>query len=376
MRRSRGRAGGCAHAGGDRCSSCSAAASLSVQPASVRVGDPSSELTNTSSRSPGTSCRRVSTSERRSAERGTCTVTSAYFAALRIVELRMVSEASFSFGITSLALSSVRMNVYISPISSTPPSTPPTSTQSPSRSGCVDGDHQPGDEVSERPLRREADDQAEDRRGRQEAAGDGAHLWDDEERREQPDRRRSRPRSCGAGRGSGSWPRATGRRRGSGGRSSARRRSSSRGRSRSRAGVATAPWLRVSTAVRSSLSSAPRGDAARPARTRRLAARDVVAARSLLLIVLGYGGRLAAGDPPADALYRYSTAIGAIFIYGVFFLILLVIARGLPAAGVLRAAPPGVMAEGARARLAAVRHDLHRRRTDHLACSAPATSRA
>ena len=51
----------------------------------------------------------------------------------------------------------------------------------------------------------------------------------------------------------------------------------------------------------------------------------------LLLIVLGYGGRLAAGDPPADALYRYSTAIGSIFIYGVFFLILLVIARGLPA---------------------------------------------
>jgi hypothetical protein len=64
-------------------------------------------------------------------------VTSAYFAALRIVELRMVSEASFSFGITSLALSSVRMNVYISVISSTAPSTPATSTQSPSRSGCV-----------------------------------------------------------------------------------------------------------------------------------------------------------------------------------------------------------------------------------------------
>ena len=68
---------------------------------------------------------------------GTCTVTSAYFAALRIVEFVMVSEANFSFGITSRALSSVRMNVYISPISSTEPSTPPTSTQSPSRSGCV-----------------------------------------------------------------------------------------------------------------------------------------------------------------------------------------------------------------------------------------------
>ena len=64
-------------------------------------------------------------------------MTSAYFAALRIVELRMVSEASFSFGITSRALSSVRMNVYMSPISSTAPPTPATSTQSPSRSGCV-----------------------------------------------------------------------------------------------------------------------------------------------------------------------------------------------------------------------------------------------
>lgn len=51
----------------------------------------------------------------------------------------------------------------------------------------------------------------------------------------------------------------------------------------------------------------------------------------LVLILLGYGGRLAEGDPPADALYRYSTAIGSIFIYGVFFVILLVIARGLPA---------------------------------------------
>jgi membrane protease YdiL (CAAX protease family) len=51
----------------------------------------------------------------------------------------------------------------------------------------------------------------------------------------------------------------------------------------------------------------------------------------LLLIVLGYGGRLAEGDPPADTLYRYSTAVGSIFIYGVFFLILVWIAHGLPA---------------------------------------------
>ena len=137
MRRSRARASCACTRRRSSCSSFSAAASLSVQARSVRVGDPSSELTKTSSRSPGTSERRASTSGRRSTEGGTCTVTSAYFAALRIVELRMVSEASFSFGITSRALSSVRMNVYISPISSTAPSTPPTSTQSPSRSGCV-----------------------------------------------------------------------------------------------------------------------------------------------------------------------------------------------------------------------------------------------
>jgi hypothetical protein len=91
----------------------------------------------TSSRSPGASALRSSTSERRSAVGGTCTETSANLAALRIVELRMVSEASFSFGITRRALSSVRMNVYMRPISSTTPETPATSIQSPRRSGWV-----------------------------------------------------------------------------------------------------------------------------------------------------------------------------------------------------------------------------------------------
>jgi uncharacterized protein len=51
----------------------------------------------------------------------------------------------------------------------------------------------------------------------------------------------------------------------------------------------------------------------------------------LVLIFLGYGSRLADGDPPPDALYRYDSAIGGIVIYGVFFLILVWIARGLPA---------------------------------------------
>lgn len=50
----------------------------------------------------------------------------------------------------------------------------------------------------------------------------------------------------------------------------------------------------------------------------------------LVLILLGYGSRLAGGDPPADALYRYDTAIGGIFIYAVLFLILLWIGHGLP----------------------------------------------
>ena len=86
-------------------------ASLSVQARSVSVGEPSSELTNTSSRSPGASSRSASTSDPRSVAGGTCTVTWAYFAGLRIVELRMVSDASFSFGITSRALSGVRMKV-------------------------------------------------------------------------------------------------------------------------------------------------------------------------------------------------------------------------------------------------------------------------
>jgi membrane protease YdiL (CAAX protease family) len=51
----------------------------------------------------------------------------------------------------------------------------------------------------------------------------------------------------------------------------------------------------------------------------------------LVLILLGYGSRLAEGDPPADALYRYDTAIGGIVIYGIFLVILVWIAHGLPA---------------------------------------------
>ena len=138
MRRSRARAGAGVHA----------QAELPLEPLAPR---PRSRSTPAAS---GSATRRASSRRPRRArrapprgghrragedrlKRGTCTVTCAYLAALRIVELRMVSEASFSFGITSRALSSVRMKVYISPISSTTPSTPLTSTQSPSRRGWV-----------------------------------------------------------------------------------------------------------------------------------------------------------------------------------------------------------------------------------------------
>ncbi len=53
----------------------------------------------------------AATSERRSAVSGTCTVTSASVLGLRMVELRSVSETSFSFGITSWSLSRVRTHV-------------------------------------------------------------------------------------------------------------------------------------------------------------------------------------------------------------------------------------------------------------------------
>ncbi len=51
-------------------------------------------------------------------------MTSAYVSLPRIDALRMVSEASFSFGTTILEWSAVRMNVYVRPISSTTPSSP------------------------------------------------------------------------------------------------------------------------------------------------------------------------------------------------------------------------------------------------------------
>lgn len=64
------------------------------------------------------------------------------------------------------------------------------------------------------------------------------------------------------------------------------------------------------------------------------------AALVLFLILLGYGSRLAGGDPPQDALYRYDTAVGGVLVYGVLFLILLWISRGLPAREFFALRPP------------------------------------
>ena len=81
------------------------------------------------------SSRSASTAVSTSCVSGTWTWISATVSALRMVEFRMVSEASLSFGITSRAPSSRRMNVYVSPISSTWPVSLSTRTRSPSRSG-------------------------------------------------------------------------------------------------------------------------------------------------------------------------------------------------------------------------------------------------
>lgn len=51
----------------------------------------------------------------------------------------------------------------------------------------------------------------------------------------------------------------------------------------------------------------------------------------LFLALIGYASRLTGGKPPQNALYRYETAVGAVVIYVVLLLLLLWIARGLPA---------------------------------------------
>jgi membrane protease YdiL (CAAX protease family) len=48
------------------------------------------------------------------------------------------------------------------------------------------------------------------------------------------------------------------------------------------------------------------------------------------LIAIAYGSRLSEGKPPANALYRYETAVGGIVIYLILLAIVLWIGRGLP----------------------------------------------
>src|SRR5581483_11185605 len=80
----------------------------------VTVALSARSLTKTSgSRSSMHSARSRSMTVSRSELKGTCTVTSARWALVTIVELRMVSEASLSFGITKRVSSSARMNVNV-----------------------------------------------------------------------------------------------------------------------------------------------------------------------------------------------------------------------------------------------------------------------
>ncbi|HEY8104277.1 MAG TPA: hypothetical protein VIE18_07155, partial [Gaiellaceae bacterium] len=51
----------------------------------------------------------------------------------------------------------------------------------------------------------------------------------------------------------------------------------------------------------------------------------------LALVLIGYASRVGGGKPPADALYRYETAVGGAVVYGILLGLLLLIARGLPA---------------------------------------------
>src|SRR5581483_8136829 len=93
-------------------SASSAAASVGAHTRTVTVAFASRALTKTSGAwSPARSRRSRSTSSCRSVPSGTCSVTEATFSRLTIVELRMVSAARRSFGITTLVLSAARSTV-------------------------------------------------------------------------------------------------------------------------------------------------------------------------------------------------------------------------------------------------------------------------
>jgi membrane protease YdiL (CAAX protease family) len=48
-----------------------------------------------------------------------------------------------------------------------------------------------------------------------------------------------------------------------------------------------------------------------------------------VLAAIAYGGRLTSGKPPADALYRYDTAVGGVLFYALMVAVVLWLARGL-----------------------------------------------
>ena len=103
------------------------------------------------------------------------------------------------------------MNVYVRPISSTTPVVPSTSTRSPIRSGCVNAIRIPATKLAS--VRCAAKPSTSPRTADEAriAAGDRPDLRDHEQRGEDADQRRSRPRRCAAARGSASPPRARAR---------------------------------------------------------------------------------------------------------------------------------------------------------------------
>src|SRR4029079_5240013 len=92
-------------------SSRSALGSSGAQTLTCRLAFSARSTTDTSARSSWAASRSSVRAASRSVSRGTWTVTCASFFLERIEELRMLSEAIFSFGTTSRSLSSIRMKV-------------------------------------------------------------------------------------------------------------------------------------------------------------------------------------------------------------------------------------------------------------------------
>ena len=146
-----------------------------------------SSAPSSATRATSPSTDRHSSTPRRSPGAAAWPSTSAYPPRLRIVELRIVSEASFSFGTTSRSSSD----------GTQPGVGEPDLLDDPSRALDLDlvaepqrlreRDQDPGDRVADRALAREPDHEREHCRRGEHAAGDRAHLRDHEQRREDAD---------------------------------------------------------------------------------------------------------------------------------------------------------------------------------------------